>query len=82
MINDLGYTVIITAMLWYNGSPVPYETDWRTLTFDSVSECREYVFRNKVELTEGLFELHGVDEKGNKLKTWEYYCRTEYGTEV
>ena len=41
-----------------------------------------YVFRNKVDLTKGLFEAHGVDEKGNELKTWEYYCRTEYGTEV
>ena len=63
------YVVIITAMLWYSGNPVPYETDWKTLTFDSISECRMYVFQNKVELTKGLFELHGVDEKSNDYNT-------------
>ena len=78
----MNYVVIITAMLWYSNNPVPYETDWRTMTFDSIFECRQYVFENKVELTKGLFELHGVDERGNELKTWEYYWRTEYGTEV
>ena len=78
----MNYVVIITAMLWDSYFPVPYETDWRTMTFDSIFECRQYVFENKVELTKGLFELHGVDERGNELKTWEYYCRTEYGTEV
>ena len=77
----MNYVVIITAMLWYSNNPVPYETDWRTMTFDSIFECRQYVFENKVELTKGLFELHGVDERGNELKTLEYYCRTEYGTE-
>ena len=60
--------VILTAMLWYEGIGMSAQTDFTRVQFKSITECQDYVFKNKVMLIDELFEMHRVvDDKVLKL---------------
>ena len=74
--------VILTAMLWYEGIGTTAQTDFTEIKFKTITECQEYVFLNKVELVDGLLEMHRVvDDKvfgPSKLRSFEFFCETKY----
>ena len=76
------YAIILTALLWYENVPQNYETDWPHHQFQSIEECRNFLHFNKYQLTSELFRIHGTDENGNVLRTYEYFCKTHYYTDI
>ena len=72
---------IITAMLWYHDIPEPSHSTYNEQSFNTKSECLDYVFWNKAELVYKLVEVHGVKE-GNQLKTWAFFCENRQLEEV
>ena len=77
--------VILTAMLWYEGIGTTAQTDFTEMKFNTITECQEYVFLNKVELVDGLLEMHRVvDDKvfgPSRLSSFEFFCETKYKLE-
>ena len=74
--------VILTAMLWYEGIGISAQTDFTRVQFKSITECQDYVFKNKVMLIDELFEMHRVvDDKvfgPVNLRSFEFFCETKY----
>ena len=73
--------IILTALLWYEGIGT-VQTDFTTVTFSNHEECQEYVFKNKVKLIDGLFDMHRMkDDKVFgmvELRSFEFFCETKY----
>ena len=74
--------VILTAMLWYEGIGMSAQTDFTRVEFKTITECQDYVFKNKVMLIDELFEIHRVvDDKvfgPVNLRSFEFFCETKY----
>ena len=74
--------VILTAMLWYEGVGAYAQTDFTREKFSSISECQDYVFKNKVDLVDKLLLAHrSMDDKvfGQVgLRSFEFFCETKY----
>ena len=74
--------VILTAMLWYEGVGTYAQTDFTREKFSSISECQDYVFKNKVDLVDKLLLAHrSMDDKvfGQvSLRSFEFFCETKY----
>ena len=74
--------VILTAMLWYEGIGMSAQTDFTRVEFKTITECQDYVFKNKVMLIDELFDAHKVvDDKvfGQvNLRSFEFFCETKY----
>ena len=73
---------IITALLWFEGINEPRHTEYNLAQFTSREQCLEHVFWNRADLVEQLYDVHSVDEKGNKIKTWAFYCESRRLPEV
>tara|TARA_Y100001937_G_scaffold75657_1_gene102806 strand:- start:164 stop:397 length:234 start_codon:yes stop_codon:yes gene_type:complete len=68
---------VITAMLVYHDVDRPVMTDYMVKSFDNKFACIEYTWQNKVDMIDGLFEMHrNVD--GKELKTFAFYCENRY----
>ena len=65
---------VITAMLWWQGPGEYGYTEYEAKQFQGRGECLDYIWDNKADLVEGLFEMHGHSETGERLKTWGFYC--------
>ena len=63
---------ILTAMLYWDAETYDYAT-YKAQTFDTLSECHEFIFWNKVMLGEGLIEKHGQEKP---LLTYHYFCKS------
>tara|TARA_R110002012_G_scaffold318824_1_gene537838 strand:- start:637 stop:870 length:234 start_codon:yes stop_codon:yes gene_type:complete len=68
---------IITAMLIYQDIEKPVMTDYLLKSFDSKHECLDYVWDNKVEMIDGLLEVHREVE-GIKLRTFDFFCENKF----
>ena len=72
--------VVLTAMLWYEGSII--HTDTYTKDFLTHEECQNFTFLNKVELVDGLLAKHRFyDDKVFglvNLQTFDFFCETKY----
>ena len=72
--------VVLTAMLWYEGSII--HTDTYTKDFLTHEECQNFTFLNKVELVDGLLAKHRFyDDKVFglvNLKSFDFFCETKY----
>jgi hypothetical protein len=64
---------IITALLWFDGITEPKYSEWNTKQFEGKGACLDYVFWNRGELVEGLYDIHS-EKDGKPLKTWAFYC--------
>ena len=68
---------VITAMLWWQGAPNDFGyAEYEAKQFNGRGECLDYIWNNKADLVQELFEVHGYSEKGQALKTWGFYCET------
>ena len=74
--------VSVTPMLWYEGIGMSAQTDFTRVEFKTITECQDYVFKNKVMLIDELFDAHKVvDDKvfGQvNLRSFEFFCETKY----
>ena len=68
---------VITAMLLYEDVEKPVITDYLIKSFDSKYECLDYVWENKVDMIEELFNIH-KEVNGKKLKTFAFYCENRF----
>ena len=68
---------MITAMLWWEGTSEFGYTDYEAKQFKGRGACLDYVWDNKADLVHELFEIHGTNEDGQKLKTWGFYCEAK-----
>tara|TARA_B100000927_G_scaffold109932_1_gene88730 strand:+ start:357 stop:641 length:285 start_codon:yes stop_codon:yes gene_type:complete len=72
--------VVLTAMLWYEGSII--HTDTYTKDFLTHEECQNFTFLNKVELVDGLLAKHRFyDDKVFglvNLQSFDFFCETKY----
>ena len=73
---------IITAMLWFEGIDEPRHSQYNWESFEGRGACLDYVFWNKAELVEQLYDVHVQDEEGNDLKTWAFFCESRRLPEV
>ena len=69
---------IITASLWFEGADTVLKSEYQTQQFNSRLECHEYLWENKADMVLELFETHILDDKGNNLKTWAFFCENRY----
>ena len=69
-------------MLWYEGIGMSAQTDFTRVEFKTITECQDYVFKNKVMLIDELFDAHKVvDDKVSgqvNLRSFEFFCETKY----
>jgi len=68
---------LITAMLVYSDPQDPVYTDYLTKSFDTKTECLNYVYWNKVHLVDGIYEAHrflGEEE----LTSYAFFCENRY----
>ena len=64
-------------MLLYEDVEKPVITDYLIKSFDSKYECLDYVWENKVDMIEELFNIH-KEVNGKKLKTFAFYCENRF----
>jgi len=69
---------VITASLWFEGSSDIFKSEYQTHQFQNKFECHEYMWENKADMVLELFEKHIENEKGEKLKTWGFFCETRW----
>jgi|TARA_R100001443_G_scaffold109421_1_gene120692 hypothetical protein len=70
-------TWVITAMLLYHGVEKPIITDYLVKSFDTKFDCLDYVWDNKVDMIDGLLEVHR-EVDGVKLRTFAFYCENRF----
>ena len=73
---------IITALLWYEGINEPRHTEYNMAQFTAKEQCLDHVFWHQADLVEQLYDVHSVDERGNKIRTWSFYCENRILPEV
>ena len=73
---------IITALLWFEGINEPRHTEYNLAQFTGREQCLDHVFWHQADLVEQLYDVHSVDEKGNKIRTWSFYCENRILPEV
>ena len=64
---------IITAMLWFEGIDEPRYSEYNLASFTGRGACLDYVFWNRAELVEGLYDMHS-ELDGKPLTTWSFFC--------
>ena len=72
---------IIRAMLVYAEPKSPVYSDYMTQSFDTRTECLNYVYWNKVALVEQLLDKHKLYEN-KELTTFAFFCENRYLDEV
>ena len=72
--------VVLTAMLWYEGSIITEDT--YTKDFLTHEQCQSFAWLNKVELVDGLLAKHRFyDDKVFglvNLQSFDFFCETKY----
>ena len=64
---------IITALLWFEATTEPKYSEWNIKQFEGRGACLDYIFWNKAELVEGLYDIHS-ELDGKPLTTWSFFC--------
>ena len=73
---------LLTAMLWYTDVEQPKYSDYNVEVFESREACHDFLFWNQAKIVTELAIAHGVDSKGNSLKTWAFFCENRELDEV
>ena len=68
---------VITSMLRYHDVEKPILTDYLIKSFDTKPACLNYVWDNKVDMIDGLLEVHR-EVDGVKLRTFAFYCENRF----
>ena len=68
---------VITSMLWYQDVEKPILTDYLIKSFDTKTDCLDYVWNNKVKMIDGLLDVHR-EVDGVELKTFAFYCENRF----
>ena len=67
----------ITAMLWYHDVEKTQMSDYVLKSFDTKSECLNYIWDNKVDMIDLLYEAH-KEKNDKKLRTFAFYCENRF----
>ena len=62
--------VILTAMLWYEGIGMSAQTDFTRVEFKTITECQDYVFKNKFFLITAF--THKSSDSENNYERLEF----------
>lgn len=65
---------VLSAMLYWDVETYDY-ANYQSKTFETLSECHDFIYWNQVMLAEGLIEKHSQERP---LMTFHYFCQNQY----